>query len=194
MQEIKINGIDYVIPLDWSQLIYSKAIRIIKDYNDKTLVLSHASGIPVETINKLSDTDVSNLFGLISFTEDLSVFENVTPKDEFKSFKFKSIQYGEAEYCRNLMNNGSSGYEVIIKVIERLTAKDISNEPLTEIIGTANFFLTNSVISMIVTPSLTKAKLRPNNKAQGLEDSIILGALELMLNSQEKEPLGEPLI
>lgn len=192
MHEIKINQTSYDVKTSWGELDYQTGVNIIKDYQDKTKVLSHVSGIPIDVINKISDIDVSKLFGLISFTEDLSVFENITPKEEYKDFKFKAIEYGEAEYCRKIMNSGVSGYEAVVKIIERLKKVDISKQPLTEVIGTANFFLTNSIISMVVMPSLVGGRLPRNKQEQVLEDSIILGALELMLSSLEVERSETP--
>ncbi len=189
MQQVTINQVCYEIPVNWSEITYAKGVEVIKEYDDKTKVLSIVSGIPIEVINKIADIDISKLFGLISFVDDQSVFENVTPKEEFKDFNFRSIEYGEAEYCRKLMNSGSSGYEVVAKIIHRLKGVDINNEPLTEVIGTANFFLTNSLISMLVTPSLVKAKSQMTNKGLVLEDSIILEALERMSSLLEEDRL-----
>lgn len=189
MQEITINNVKYQIPISWDEIKYSQVGDIIKDYNDKTLLLSHICGIPVEVINKIADRDISKLFGVISFTEDLSIFENVTPKEEFKDFKFKNIEYGEAEFCRKIMKAGVSGYDAVSKIINRLVKYDINDKPVTEVIGTANFFLTNSVISMIVMPNLEKLKSLKNNKGLALEDSLILVALERMSKSLEVEQL-----
>lgn len=189
MQEITINNVKYQIPISWSDVKYSKVINIIKDYNDKTLLLSHVCDIPVEVINKIADSDVSKLFGVISFIEDLSIFENTTPKEEFKDFKFKDIEYGEAEYCRKIMRSGVSGYEAISKIINRLVKVDINDHPVTEVIGTANFFLTNSIISMIIMPNLERVKSLKSSSELALEDSLILGALERMSNLLEVERL-----
>lgn len=189
MQEITINNVKYQIPISWSDIKYSKVINIIKDYNDKTLLLSHVCDIPVEVINKIADTDVSKLFGVISFIEDLSIFEDTTPQEEFKSFKFKDIEYGEAEYCRKIMKSGVSGYDAVSKIISRLVKVDISDQPVTEVIGTANFFLTNSVISMIVMPNLERVKSLKSSNGLALEDSLILVALERMSKSLEVEQL-----
>lgn len=187
MQEITINNIKYQIPIGWDEIKYNQVSNIIKDYDDKTLLLSHVTGIPVDVINKILDTDISKLFGLISFVDDLSVFENITPKEEYKDFKYSKIEYGEAEFCRKVMESGVSGYDAVAKIINRLVKYDINDKPVTEVIGTANFFLTNSIISMVVMPSLEKVRLAKSNKGPAFQDSIILEALERMLNLREVE-------
>lgn len=185
MQQIKINNVEYNIPITWDDLTYKQAIGVIKNVDDKGKQLSEITGIPYELILSLADQQASILFELISFTENLEVFDNDIVKDDYKDFDFGSIEYGIAEKCRQHMKTGLTGFEVVIDIIKTLKGVDITNEPFMEWIGTANFFLSKSITSMIATPSLTKLQLHLNSNKLELTDYKSLAHLERMLKSQE---------
>jgi len=73
----------------------------------------------------------------------------------------------------------------VIGIIKELKGEDISDMPFLEVIGTANFFLSKSIVSIISTVSLVKVnELLSKNKLE-LTDLKALGALQHTLNSQE---------
>jgi len=184
MQSVKINNIEYSIPLSWDECNYKQAIGVIKNVNDKAMQLNALTSIPYETILALNDLQARSLFTLISFTEDLEVFNSDMVLDEYKEFDFGNIKYGDAEMCRTFLTSEESGYEAIVKVINHLFKKDINEMPFLEVIGTANFFLSKSIVSMIVTPNLVNIHTALNKSKRELSDYKILGALERTLNSQ----------
>lgn len=192
MQKININKVEYNIPISWDELTYSQAIDVIENIEAKDIQLSKLTGIPVEVIHALNDSQASILFNMISFTENLSVFENDMVLEEYKSFDFGSISYADAEQCRNFMRSDENGFRAIIPILKTLVKLDVSTMPFLSVIGTANFFLSKSIVSMIVTPSLTKVKQVLSNNKLELKDSLSLEALERMLNSQGVEQLVTP--
>lgn len=189
MQKININNIEYNIPISWTDINYTQAVDIIENFETKDIQLSKITGIPIEVIHALNDSQASILFNLISFTENLEVFENDMVIEEYKSFDFGSISYGKAEECRNFMKSEQNGFRVIIKIINALVGLDISDKPFLDYIGTANFFLTKSISSMITTPSLMKIQQHLSNNKLALTDSLSLEALERTLNLQGAEQL-----
>ncbi len=190
MQQVTINQIVYNIPISWSELNYWQGIQVIKNVNDKDIQLSILSKIPTEIINALKDIQVQPLFELISFTENLDVFDSIDVLDEYKSFDFGAISYGDAESCRNIMKGELTGFEAVAGIMNQLLKIDINEMPFLDIIGTANFFLSKSISSMIVTPSLAKITQHLNSNKLGLTDSKNLEALERTLNLQEAVRLG----
>ena len=189
MQSVKINNVEYIMKLGWDECTYKEAIGVIKNVNDKAMQLNAVSGIPYEIILALNDLQAKSLFTLISFTEDLEVFNGDMVLDEYKDFDFGNIKYGDAEVCRNFLTAEESGYEAIVKVINHLFKKDINDMPFLEVIGTANFFLSNSLISIITIPNLANIRTALNKSKQELIDYKTLVALERTLNSQGLKPL-----
>lgn len=186
MQPITINHIKYEIPLGWDEVNFYQATQVIKNVNDKGKQLEALSGIENWMIDKFTDFQVSKLFALISFTENLEVFNSVDVKEEYKNFDFGSIEYGKAEYCRKAMIESDSGFESVILIMQKLINKDISKEPFLEWIGTANFFLSKSISSMIAIPNLAKMESAKNKSKLVLSDFMNLEALERTLNLQDQ--------
>lgn len=187
MQVININEVQYSIPVSWDEVTYKQAVGVIKNVDDKGNQLSILSGISVDIINKLSDANAQILFELVAFTENLEVFDSVEVLDEYKSFDFGAISYGDAEACRNVMKTEQTGFEAIIPILNILFKIDISDRKFLEVIGTVNFFLSKSISSLIVTPSLTKITQHLSSNKLALVDLKNLEALERTLNSQEAE-------
>lgn len=189
MQEITINNETYAIPIGWDELNYWQACQVIKLTGDKAKQLSMLAKMPMQLIDSLPNNQVQILFSLISFTENLEVFDSDQVLDEFKDFDFGSIEYGKAEKVKQLMSKDASGFEVSADAIKYLFNKDINEMPFLEVIGTANFFLSRLITSIIVFPSLTNLNLALNKSKQVLTDYKNLEALQRMLNFQEGERL-----
>jgi hypothetical protein len=187
MQPVKINGIEYLIPLSWSEVKYNQAISILKNVDDMSWQLFCLSGITVEVTDKLTDQQATKLFQLISFTENLEVFESVEVKEEYKLFDFSAIQFGKAESCRKILTDSDSGFDGVSKCIKKLVDIDVNDKPFLEWIGTANFFLAKLLTSLIATPNLAKVQEAMSRNKPGMEDCIILEALPRVLSSQEPE-------
>mgnify|MGYP006314928773 FL=1 len=151
--------------------------------------LTELTGIPYEIILALKDSQAQSLFTLISFTEELEVFDNDIVLEEYKSFDFNSVPYAEAEVCRKASEQEITGFELAIILINTLVKHDITNEPFLKVIGTANFFLSNSLISIITIPNLANIRTALNKSKQELIDYKTLVALERTLNSQGLKPL-----
>lgn len=188
MQLVKINNVEYNIPISWEELTYKKAIDVLSNINDKGKQLNVISGIPIEIINSMKDLDISKIFALISFTENLDVFDSENVIEEYNDFDYGSIPYKEAEQCRNIMiNSKESGFDSVIDIIKTLTKYDITNEPFLKVIGTANFFLSNSIIFMIGMPSLAQMDLAMMRSQPEQKDYKVLEGLLRMLKSQDQE-------
>ena len=187
MQQVTINGDIYEIPISWSELNYWQACQVINLVGDKGKQLSMLAKIPMQLIDIMPNDKAHLLFDIISFTENLEVFESDTVLDEFKDFDFGNIEYGKAEKVKQLMSREASGFEVSADAIKYLMNKDINEMPFLEVIGTANFFLSKLIVSIIVSPSLVTLKQAMNKSKQVLTDYKNLVVLERMLNSQDVE-------
>ena len=190
MQQVKINNEVYEIPISWSELNYWQACQVINLVGDKGKQLSMLAKIPMQLIDIMPNDKAHLLFDIISFTENLEVFESEVILDEFKDFDFGSIEYGKAEKVKQLMSRDASGYEVSADSIKYLTGKDINEMPFSEVIGTANFFLSKLIASIIVSPSLVTLKQAMNKSKLVLTDYKNLVALERTLKLQEGELLA----
>ncbi len=187
MQQVTINGDIYEIPISWSELNYWQACQVINLVGDKGKQLSMLAKIPMQLIDIMPNDKVHLLFDIISFTENLEVFESDTVLDEFKDFDFGNIEYGKAEKVKQLMSREASGFEVSADAIKYLMNKDINEMPFLEVIGTANFFLSKLIVSIIVSPSLVTLKQAMNKSKQVLTDYKNLVVLERMLSLQGVE-------
>ena len=85
------------------------------------------------------------------------------------------------------MSKEATGFEVSADAIKYLMNIDINEMPFLEVIGTANFFLSKLIVSIIVSPSLVTLKQAMNKSKQVLTDYKNLVVLERMLNSQDVE-------
>jgi hypothetical protein len=187
MQQVTINGDIYEIPISWSELNYWQACQVINLVGDKGKQLSMLAKIPMQLIDIMPNDKAHLLFDIISFTENLEVFESDTVLDEFKDFDFGNIEYGKAEKVKQLMSREASGFEVSADAIKYLMNKDINEMPFLEVIGTANFFLSKLIVSIIVSPSLVTLKQAMNKSKQVLTDYKNLVVLERMLSLQGVE-------
>jgi len=187
MQQVTINGDIYEIPISWSELNYWQACQVINLVGDKGKQLSMLAKIPMQLIDIMPNDKAHLLFDIISFTENLEVFESDTVLDEFKDFDFGNIEYGKAEKVKQLMSRDASGFEVSADAIKYLMNKDINEMPFLEVIGTANFFLSKLIVSIIVSPSLVTLKQAINKSKQVLIDYKNLVVLERMLSLQGVE-------
>lgn len=187
MQTISINKIQYQVPVSWYEVTYIQAVNVIKNIDEKDKQLNALSNIPIDIINLMPDLQVQQLFSLISFTENLEVFNDTKVKDEYKDFDFGNLEFGVAEKIRQVLNSKESGFETAIDVIKHLKDYDITNEPFLEVIGTANFFLSKSLIFTIIMPNSQKLNTAMSKSKQELQDFKILETSERMLNLQKTE-------
>jgi len=185
MQEIKINEYVYNIPISWDELNYWQACQVIKHVDDKAMQLNVLSKIPLEFLNAMPNNKVQMLFDLISFTENLEVFNSGEPLPKYKDFDYGNIEFGKSEHCKKIMAKEISGHEATAEMIQYLFDEDINSMPFLEIIGSANFFLTTLLNSIFLSPSLEKVKLAMSRCKQGSIDYKVLEGLLHTLNSQE---------
>lgn len=189
MQEIKINDNFYNVPISWDELNYWQACQVIKHVDNKAMQLNVLSKIPLEFIDRMPNDKAHLLFDLIAFTENLEVFNSGEPLPEYLNFDYGNLEYGKAEHCKAIMMKDISGYEATAEIIQYLFNVDINDKPFLDIIGSASFFLSKLISSIIVSPSLAKIKLALSKAKQGSSDYIALEGLRHMFNSQEVERL-----
>lgn len=187
MQVVNINHVPYNIPISWDELNYTQAVNVIKNVNDKAEQLKAVSGIDVDIIESLNDQQAQSLFAIISFTEDLSPFESSEVAERFKDFDFGSVSYGLAEKVRKALDKDVTGFEAAIDIIKILKDEDISTAPFLDVIGSANFFLNNTLISIVTIPNLEKIRSAMNKLTREPTDSMVLEGLQRTLKSQGRE-------
>lgn len=183
MQNVSINHTEYKIPISWDELNYSQAVKVIKYLGNRTEQLSAISGIDADIIEALNDRQAQSLFSLIAFTEDLTPFESSEVEDKYKDFDFGSVSFLLAEKVRNALNKDIIGLEAAVEIIKILKEEDINDKPFLQVIGTANFFLSNTLISIVTIPNLTKIYSAMNKSPREPSDSIVLEGLQRALKS-----------
>ena len=191
MQVININHVPYNIPISWAECTYIQAINVIKNVNNKAEQLKALSGIDVDIIESLSNRQAEILFNFIQFTEDLTPFETDNVEDKYKDFDFGAIAYGTAEKIKKAVNENVTGFDIAISIIKILYDEDISNKPFLEVIGNANFFLGNTLISITVLPNLDKIHLAMNKSPLEFSDSLVLEGLQRTLKSRDPAQSAE---
>lgn len=188
MHTAKINNIEYTIPVSWSDgVTFGQASQVIKYDGNKPQQLKELTGIPLEIINKTLSREVAILFNNISFVDNTEAFDSQEVKPEYKYFDFGSLEYGMEQEIKKFINDQITGHELAAKAIKIITDIDINDKPFLEWIGTANFFLSKLIISIIVTPSLENINQAMSKCKLGSTDYKSLEALRLMLNSQEEQ-------
>jgi len=184
MQQVKINNDIYEIPISWSELNYWQACQVLKHLDDKGKQLSLLAKIPMQLIEIMPNNQAQVLFDLISFTENLEVFNEGEVLDKYKDFDYGGLEYGKAEKCKQIMSKDISGYEATAEIIQYLFNEDINAMPFLEVIGSSSFFLSRLMASILVSPSLEKVKLAMSKCKQGSSDYLALEGLVRMLKSQ----------
>lgn len=185
MQQVTINNEVYEIPISWSELNYWQACQVIKLVDDKAKQLSMLAKIPMQLIDIMPNNQAQILFDLISFTENLEVFNEGEVLDKYKDFDYGSLEYGKAEKCKAIMSKDITGYEATAEIIQYLFNEDINAMPFLEVIGSSSFFLSRLMSSILVSPSLEKVKVALSKAKQGSSDYLALEGLVRMLKSQE---------
>lgn len=159
-----------MIPVSWDDIPYSKGIKVhdIETIRDKIL---YVTGISKRKLNQLSITSADKLFTILSFLEDLSVF-NRADEESYKDFDFGSQTYEVVEKCKQLLGNpNKTGFEVIPDVIKLITGDDIRQLPLPKAIGIVNFFLLKSIHFFSITKNFQNTNTMQKKFKQELTDS-----------------------
>ena len=180
MIKVKIKEIEYNVPTSWVDVSYSKAIEVIKieDIDD---VLCYLTGIPKDILYTLKESSVAKLFILIRFVEDVEIWNSNEPGDKYKDFDYGSAEYGKTEAVKIIINNNKDKnfLDLAPQIIQKLTGDDISNEPMSEVIGTVGFFLNQWIHYTASSQSLVKVKQQEISKGQELIDLNDSEVLEL---------------
>lgn len=185
MPKATINNIQYDIPVTWKDVKYGEASQVIKYIGNKAQQLKELTGIPLDVLDKTNAKHVGQMFDLISFVDNLEVYEGQEVKEDYKDFDFGSLDYGTEQAVKKMFTSEDNGYEIAAKAIKIIKGIDINSEPFLEWIGTANFFLSKLIISIVVSPSLEKVSQAMNKCKQGSSDYKNLEALRLTLSLQE---------
>lgn len=144
MIEAKINDQTYNVPECWDDLTYSIAIGVYVAHHagaEESEIISKSCLIPMDVLYSVSERSVKELAGRLEFLSDLTIFDKIEPKEEYKDFDYGSITYGKAEKCRQLVDEKKTMFENVVPMFKELFDVDLTNEPFAEWIGTVNFFL-----------------------------------------------------
>lgn len=145
------------VPESWDEVSYSKAIRLFEIEDE------------VQLINVLCDTDkaedikfneVEQILECLKFVDDMSIFTDEQPIAKYMDFDFGGQSFKTVKDIENIFKQNSSkrAFDIMPLVMKRLIGIDISNEPVKEWIGTANFFLFKSLIFLTNLKGYQKVK------------------------------------
>jgi len=148
MTEVKINEVAYAVPTSWNDVTFKEYCDVIRA-KGKPLSerLSCYSGIPIEIVDKLNLTQLNYLLGCLEFMDSPDTLDAFVMAYESK------IEIGEEMYWR--VENAKQVIQKVdvpmlagAEVVKIFTAdedgnggEDISNEPVTKVIGRVAFFL-----------------------------------------------------
>jgi hypothetical protein len=168
MIKSEIKGKEYLIPTNWNDVPYIKAIEVIK-IKEPDLALCKLIGLDIEVLNSLKNKSVAILYNCVSFISDISIMESNEPKEKYKYFDYGSKSYGDTEKVRSLIsqNSDKNFLELAPEIIKHLTGDDISNEPFDEVIGTVGFFLNQWIVS--ISSTMNSSKIAEMKNKLGLE-------------------------
>ena len=174
---------DLQVPESWSEINYSKAIKILKADEVELIDILFGEG----TADRLTFIQANEILSELSFIDDLSIFNLNEPKEEYKHIDVGSIPFGSMKKIEGFFQaKDSSGFEAMGKAMPLIIGKEIWDEPVTEWIGTVNFFLSKLIRSLAISQSL---KSMSPHKRKYWQELIGSSGLEYSLrfsNSPEK--------
>lgn len=148
MITIKINGTDYNLRTSWNEVTMNGYVEICKA-SDKPFAerISIYSQIPIEIINQMKIAQLNVVGELVEFMEG---FDSV---NAFAIGYESPIEIGEQNYfkverAKQLLQNNPIPISAAVEIVELYTGNDdgeqgikIGEQPVTEVIGMATFFL-----------------------------------------------------
>lgn len=149
---VKINDTEYNLPTSWNDISMKKYIEIVKA-KDKTFAerLSVYSDIPFQVINFLSFNQIKTISDIVEFCDSFDVVNAFAQESEIK---IAEQPYWKIEKAKQLLKDVQP-VTVSVEIVDLYTSDsdgnggmDISDKPVTEVIGLAAFFLRNCQTSL----------------------------------------------
>lgn len=133
------------VPESWEEVTYSQAVKLFNIEDE------------VQLINVLCNTDkaeeikfneVEEILQCLKFVDDMSIFTDEQPMAKYMDFDFGGQSFKTVKDVESIFkeNKDKRAFDIMPLILKRLINVDISNEPVKEWIGTANFFLFKSLI------------------------------------------------
>lgn len=133
------------VPESWEEVTYNQALKMF-DIQDEIELINVLCN--TEKAGEINFKEVEEILECLNFVDDMSIFTDEQPKAKYMDFDFGSQNFKTVKDIETIFkdNQDKRAFDIMPLIIKRLINVDISNEPVKEWIGTANFFLFKSLI------------------------------------------------
>lgn len=133
------------VPESWDEVTYDQALKMfdIKDEIELINVLCNT-----DKAGEIKFTEVEEILECLNFVDNMDIFTDEQPKAKYIDFDFGSQSFKVVKDIEAIFkqNQDKRAFDIMPLILKILINVDITNEPVKEWIGTANFFLFKSLI------------------------------------------------
>ena len=137
MIKLKIDDKQYTIPTNYGELIYQDYAEM----QDKQVLkqISIITGIDYELLGGLDIGQYFNIMDMVKFIGEPVQFEPIET-----DISIGGGEFGDLEYAKQQLQNEPNMYLAMIPIIKKYMEIDISKQPVSEVYGYVDFFLSSS--------------------------------------------------
>lgn len=133
------------VPESWEEVTYSQAVKLFNIEDEVQLINVLCN---TDKAEEIKFNDVEEILQCLKFVDDMSIFTDEQPMAKYMDFDFGGQSFKTVKDVESIFkeNKDKRAFDIMPLILKRLINVDISNEPVKEWIGTANFFLFKSLI------------------------------------------------
>ena len=133
------------VPESWEEVTYSQAVKLFNIEDEVQLINVLCS---TDKAEEIKFNDVEEILHCLKFVDDMSIFTDEQPMAKYMDFDFGGQSFKTVKDVETIFkeNKDKRAFDIMPLILKRLIGIDISNKPVKEWIGTANFFLFKSLI------------------------------------------------
>lgn len=142
MIKVKLNDVVYQLPTSWADITFEKYCTIVAAEDGNIIArLTAASGIPVELLDKLPLSSLTSLTEVLAYTDEPNAAYLFSKPYENKEFNIGKENYSKIEEAKILLSKAEKPILAAAGIVKIYTGEDINNQPVTECLSKAGFFL-----------------------------------------------------
>lgn len=142
------------VPEEWKEVTFKKYVELI-NYDDGSFKrrIAIMLGLPYDEVDFISAENMLQIYPTISFVfspDELLKYNYVS--DEYKDYYIGHQSWAKLEEAKKAiaMLDGKDSINAASSIVKTYTGIEIDDKPVTEVIGLANFFLSNYLSFMNV--------------------------------------------